>query len=104
MCCILCILHSIQQHVYFYVNCNVFFKLIKVHLLVRMHGATIKKKLTYGLSECALILHCHSLHFVTIIYHILIHAAAMMLWTFDVSVLFREPKVWHETGCKGHAL
>jgi len=61
-------------------------------------------KVNYGLSKCALILHCHFLHFVAIRDHILIHTAAMILLTFDVSVLFHEPEVWHETGCQSHAL
>jgi len=33
------------------------------------------------------------LHFVAIVDHILIHTAAMILLTFDVSVLFHEPSM-----------
>jgi len=51
--------------VYFNVNCNVLFKLIKVHLLVsenstyiKMYGATIKKKhSTQSYTKNAALLH-----------------------------------------------
>ena len=62
-------------HVYFNVNFNVFFKTLKVNLLVselysiRMHGATIKNHFNYFLFFCARVFYWTILPILYIIQH-----------------------------------